>query len=328
MSENRGEKQPSGLPEPLPANPVVKLEEHQLRESAPLFLQQAMERGIVENEITGTPELFQEGDSSAVYKVVTEKGPLVIKMVTNADALQGEIDFLNAWREQGVKTPTIELRHVPDEKLPIAIAQMEFINAPLLEKTMSNQDMVQRGISRELGRIQARMHAVTAEGFGMPYGHRKYHTFTEEVQHHILGSRSAELLKSGLVTPHDLEIAQQAVDLLEADIQAGRKPTLTHNDLRPYNILASDPVTVIDPEPRISHPYMCLGLTVLKSRIMGSDGEESEISAGYAEISPIDNKVLEAAITLKAISKIRTWSRMGKTEWVKKAQQMVRETQL
>ena len=103
-------------------------------------------------------------------------------------------------------------------------------------------------------------------------------------------------------------------------------PSLTHNDFRPYNMFYTRPkITIFDPFPRITHPMMCLGGTILKAMLEGGgDAEVSEILKGYREIGEVDENVLDAAIVLRVMSSLPSWYAKGRMKKIEKAVKVAR----
>ena len=118
---------------------------------------------------------------------------------------------------------------------------------------------------------------------------------------------------------------------MEADLASGTKASLTHNDFKPYNILATKPeLTVIDCDPRITHPAMCLASTLLRTltRDESFQKEEAEqILEGYRSITLISDQVLSAAMVLRSMKTLHTWQRKGKKERVVKLTSLMKEHQ-
>lgn len=307
-------------------------EETVLRQQAREYLQRAANSGLLASRKIDRARVFPSGDTSVVFLIESPQLTYVTKMASHPETVETEAVFLKQWQEQGVKTPQVLALHTVDDQLPISILSLEYIETPVLS-TLNTEQRVEKGIAREMGRTLARMHNATGEGFGLPVSNNKlqgcFTTFREE-QQKLLEDDTSQLIKAGLLTNEDLIIARTAVDIMEDDLQAGRQPSLTHNDFRPYNIFYTEPLTIFDPDPRITHPYMCLALSLIKAEVRSNPygkSEASEILSGYSETGEIQDRVLSAAMVLRGMRTLSTWTRKGKAKNMKGLLELIRRQQ-
>lgn len=304
-----------------------------LRQNARDYLNKAVELQLLLDNNVQNVKAFSQGESSVVFRVYTESNTYVVKMRGDDEGLEAEASFLNAWEKQGVKVPHIYSVRSANKDLPVSILVMEFINAPILSKSMSTNEMVKKGITRELGRTLARMHEATGTGFGFSRKSDEltgiFGSLTEEIDQTLFGKHTNWLIQKGVITERDVEIARKATKILEEDIRNGTKPTLTHNDFRPYNMFATEPITIFDPDPRITHPAIDLAYSTLKPLINkpASIDEKDEFLAGYREIHTVDDRILAAATVLRGVRKLHTWQRKGRTGQVKKLREVINRNQ-
>lgn len=312
--------------------PWMKPEDITFRNSAVTHLHTAADIGLLPGSIEGFG-VFPTGESSVVFKLDSNNGPFVVKMTPTVGVVETEAGFFSRWKEQGVKTPEVLAVHTANDTLPVSISVLEFIDAPLLGDTIRTKSRVALGISREMGRTQALMHKAKGIGFGHPIfttpTHGSLTSFSEEMAG-VFAQRTELLISKGIIGGHDLEMASRATAIIEKDLAAGVLPALTHNDFRPYNILATSPITVIDPNSRITHPAMCLSQSLLKALVESSGygkQEFDEILTGYREISKIDDNILAAATILRSILTLHTWVNKGQEKKVGKLITYMREKQ-
>ncbi|KKQ23933.1 MAG: hypothetical protein US62_C0012G0016 [Candidatus Woesebacteria bacterium GW2011_GWA1_37_8] len=309
--------------------PWMRPKEIELRQKGRDHLNKAIKLGLFhgENILSITP--FTQGESSVVFKVVTESSPSVVKMTPEAGGVEAESHFLLAWEKEGIKIPQIISIRPQDKEIPVSILVSEFIDSALLIDALTTQQMIEKGISKELGRMLAKMHRAKGKGFGFPIvgneNHGSFETFSEEMEKTLFGDRISWLLTHGVLNQFDVDVAHGAVEILEADIQKGGLPSLTHNDFATYNMFATEPITIFDPDPRITHPAICLAYTLLKSQVNEYPDltESSEILSGYREITPIDDETIAAGIVLRGIRKIHTWHREGKLSQLDKLKKVI-----
>lgn len=304
-----------------------------LRDNANDYLLKALKLGYLPSKDTLEITALS-GGSSVVYKVTQEGGISVIKMNPFTDRLEQEVYFLKKWKEIGVNTPDIIGFYPATPEIPTAISVMEYIDAPNLRDSMTIAQMVKLGISKESGRILAMMHGVKGKGFGEPLVagsnlvEGKEKTLSEEIKNFLFDPGLPWLIDQGIVDRGVEKDAQLALEILEEDIARGTRPSLTHNDFRPVNILATSPLTVFDPIPRITHPLLCLAFVLVKSEVEG-DGdltESEDILKGYKEVNLINEKSLTAAKVIKSLTIIHTWARKSKNVKVLKALKVLKKS--
>ena len=299
------------------ANSLMRPHERALREQAPAYLAEIIARGSLGDQEVHGAELFKTGVSSVVYKVFTESGIMVVKMVPEGVDLMGDAAFFLACESAGIAVPHVIACDNPSEKVPVSVMALEYIDAPMLSSA-SDQERVEGGKLRELGRIQAAMHSIRGTGFGaLESGRGKFSTFQEQQEDTGLWER-AELLRSKGLLPVSAEEMNHAVELLSQSV-APEATSLTHNDLLPYNVFNTDPLTIFDPVVRYSHPYTCLAMTLIKSLVRDNGAAEAaEIRAGYEEASPVREEELEAAMALRFVHAAYGWERKGKLEEIER----------
>ncbi len=66
--------------------------------------------------------------------------------------------------------------------------------------------------------------------------------------------------------------------------------------------------TVIDPQPAVSHPYLCLAYTLLLEEIHFRRSRAAAVHAdAYAAIEPIEAPILRAAMIVRAVLMLRSF---------------------
>jgi aminoglycoside phosphotransferase (APT) family kinase protein len=295
-------------------------EEQQFRGRAKEYLERAGDMGLLPAPLA-TFGIFPKGVSSVVFLVNAETEPFVAKMALEPTKVAVEAACFKAWHDHGVKTPQVYSSHVATSDLPVSMATFEYIEAadlseePITDKAAANQ------VSRKLGRFLAQMHEAKSSGFGIPQlpdltGKRS--TFGEEVLP-SLHRRLESLAQRSIITSKDTEEVLKAFWVLEADVGRGRESCLTHNDYLTYNVLNTEPFTVFDPDPLVTHPMLDLATSMIISEAIGQPdryGVADEILAGYREMTQVDSRMLSAAAVVRTIRKMNTWAHKNRMEQV------------
>jgi aminoglycoside phosphotransferase (APT) family kinase protein len=307
--------------------------EIKFREGSVQNLLKASERGILP-AVVEKYKIFGTGESSVVFLVNPDNNPFVVKMIDNFGVLKTEADFLQRWSRRGVKTPNVLSLHESDSETPVSFSVLEFIKAPMLKETFpDSQSRYFSGVSLEMGRTLALMHQEKGEGFGEPIENKTeggFSSLSQEVEETVFKKRTKRLIENGVLNESDLLLARRALLILEKDIEMGTRPSLTHNDFAPDNILATIPMTVIDPNPRITHPALDLASTIIKVGInesLYSVKEVEAIIAGYREISEVSDKVLAAAIIIKSHHLLYSQQKKENPQKMKSILKMMREAE-
>lgn len=282
------------------------------------YLLVAQELGIIPKFTKNNRSFFQEGESSVVIKIKTSEGILVIKL-SSRNNLEGEAFFLNKWRTCGIRTPQVFNLHTADSNLNISLLVLEYIDAPLLSEVFTKDQMIDKGIFRQLGKILSQIHQIKGSGYGQPQENHLnqgiHTTFTADIAHTFN-------LKNQY-----FDLQQSVIQIMEADCVKRSAPSLVHYDFRPYNMFSTSPITVFDPIPRITHPYMCLALPLLKSLVQDPDDnrENSQFIAGYEEVELVNINVLSAAIILRGLSMLEHWRKKGKTKNIDNLEKIIKK---
>ena len=167
---------------------------------------------------------------------------------------------------------------------------------------------------RRLRLIQARLHRAKGHGFGKVVfqGEQfrgEYYSFREEMGAAEFQEEIGLNLQAGRLREQDLAAVQNAVNIVHQHAQLVG-PVLAHTDFRAGNILyvaaAEPPFVVIDPSPRMTHPYMCLAYSVVLETIHAKN-DPAHLLAGYSKVAEIEPAVLTAASLLVTVSLLSRW---------------------
>ncbi len=306
--------------------PWMDEEDLTFRSSAPDNLKKILEQNLLlggEYKVLG---VFARGVSSVVYKIASTSGIFVLKMSRKPEVISNEVFFLESWKQQGLTVPTVVSTHQADVNIPVSFSVMEYISAPILSDALGVEEIINQGISREIGRMLSQMHQATGIGFGVPkIGAPDKGTFTtlREDFESVFDKTIPTLIAAGIINADAEQYCRVAIEVLEEDLKKNKKsPVLIHGDLRPYNIFHTDPLTIFDPNPKISHQAVDLGTCLLRAV---SESEEfgardaEEVLAGYKEKTLVDDKILAAGVVLVSLRLARNWLRKDRKEKVERA---------
>lgn len=257
----------------------------------------------------------KQSEESIVAKISAEDMTYVVKMVPTDGVVEAEAAFLQAWERLGIRVPSVISLLPPTKQVPTSLLVMEYLNMPLLSSAVTSDELVKQGLAVEMGKTLAKLHQAKGHGFGRPIRHNVFQgrcdTFSEEMQQALFAKSIDVLVTKGLIDNKILPIAKKAVDLLAVDID-GKQPILGHCDFRPYNLLltSSNQLVVLDPNTRITHPAMCLALTLVRAIVENTqcgDKEYNDILSGYRSIVPIQDEIIKGAILLRGLMTLYVW---------------------
>jgi Ser/Thr protein kinase RdoA (MazF antagonist) len=321
--------------------PWMKEQEVKFRQEAKANLVLAAQNGLLPEQAIDLDhlELFSRGSRSVVFCLnLGKENPYIVKMGTAKETIEAEPHFLESWGKAGIRVPKILGKHMADKKTPISFTTMEYIDAPLLSDSMDTKERISSAISRTSGEILAKLHKLTSHGFGNAIAganvHGKFATFQEEIKDNLFEEKLPKMLEAGILQEAIYAPLNKALAFLDDEMKTGKKPSFTHNDFRPYNLFYKDgEIIVFDPNPKITHPMMCLASTLIKSRIEAESEkvgleEESEILIGYNSITPIDEKSLNAALMIRSLMTLHIWWKKDQTEKMEKLKKLIQKYEI
>ena len=255
-----------------------------------------------------------KGVGSLVCILETTEEKLVLKIPLSKTFSEGEGLFLKVWEKVGVKVPNI----IEEGKITeYSYILMEFINAPLLSEKYSSDEMIEKGIDLEVGKVLNMMHQPHAEGYGhVINGKAQYVTFQEWLNDKKLKEAISYVQENKLLgSEHgSLSIALK----LLTEHANNNQSSYCHFDYGSSNIFATDPITVFDPNPQFNNGYLDLGLSVFNCISAGVSPKQ--LITGYFGNKPFNEKVLHASVLLNSYIKLPSRHMKGKSEHIKNIQ--------
>ncbi len=301
---------------------------------------------VVPNADLSTFDYPTTGMNGVVFMVdsVDEGLPerLVFKANLDEDLLHAQALAMRAYAGVGIRVPEVtEIEATSDQ--PYYLHRMNYIDRPLLSST-TGPDRIARGLSFQMGELLARGHIKGHEGFGSldPTSETirgTHHTFEDHIRAEVIERRLVPLVNAGVfggklpdgeINAHEkdkkdvyvheqMREAESAMQILARDLANGVEPVLDNVDFSPNNIMggeSDEPLVVIDPKPKISHPLLDLANTLVNSiSYTGNWDEAYQIMSGYDSVDKIgDSNSLDAAMYLMIIYKLHSFWKKGKTE--------------
>ncbi|HEV7701824.1 MAG TPA: aminoglycoside phosphotransferase family protein [Candidatus Paceibacterota bacterium] len=249
-----------------------------------------------EKEISVT--FADKGISSLISIIETSHEKLVLKIPLSVNYSWGEAQFLKVWEKAGIKVP-----HVFEEgelgRHPYTL--MEYVDAPILGDVYTNEELIEKKIYLELGRILRIMHTPETEGYGLVVnGKAEYSKLSEQFQGPDMQKRF-DYVKEHKLLGEEHGSLDVVLKMLLEHVE-GKKSSYCHDDFGPYNMFATNPITVFDPQPRFSNGYLDLGRSLCVR--IGHGISPGQLVEGYFGNEPYDKKVLHACIVLNIYMKL------------------------
>jgi hypothetical protein len=256
-----------------------------------------------------------DGSASIVYKLIDAEGTTrVLKTVPDADFLRAEAAFLNAWREIGVRTPTVYDLGQLDEAGDFPYLLLDFIEGENLLSLLEQDQLPGPKVLQDTGALLARMHTVRGVGFG-PIQFQagqligQFASLGEAMTEGDFQQALQINLAHQRLDEADIAVVQTAIELLDRHSTV-TGPVYAHTDFRAGNIIyqaqEADPYVIIDPAPQLWHPYRCLAYSWVLEEIHGRR-DPIDLLTGYRQITAIDQSIFDAAILLTTADLLSRW---------------------
>ncbi len=253
-------------------------------------------------------EYSHQGVSALVACIEAGADKYVLKLPLKATA-EGEALFLKKWEEVGVTVP-----HVYKEgKLgdhPYIL--MSFVDAPMLSEAIQN-GLVKSDIWVDLGKILRHMHTPSALGYGsIVHGKAEYTTFKDWIMSEKVQEKIKYVEETGLLDTKLWPISH-AIDILVAYDERHPTSSYCHMDFCADDIMASVPLTIIDPEPMFNNGIIDIGRSLQLLSAEGNYDHVGKLKEGYfSNDASYDKPALRAAIILSAYMKFPYWHKTGR----------------
>lgn len=269
-------------------------------------------------------EFSHKGVSSLVSFVEADSKKYVLKIPLSSNSEEGEAQFLEAWEAVGVSVPHIYKEGRVGEHPYIL---MDFVDAPILMDEIK-QSTAKKDIYIELGRTLAIMHTPKAEGYGrIIKGKPQYREFKEWLASEDIINRVKATQENNLLTDEHGSLTR-VFDVLNAYSEKHPISTYCHFDYDATNILATEPITIIDPNPTLNLGIIDIARSIVISiSRSGSVDSGKQLKEGYfSGNAPYNVNALQAAIILNAYMKFPYWYKKEKKEAIENMRQYLAQT--
>lgn len=253
-------------------------------------------------------EFSHQGVSSLVAFVRADEEKFVLKVPLRPTD-EGEARFLREWEAVGVSVPHV-FREGNFGDHPYIL--MSFIDAPILA------DAIQAGtakndISFDMGKTLAMMHAAKSVGYGrIVAGQPEHGEFKDWIEGEDVQKRIRFVQENNLLGDEHGPISE-AMDILIAYSDKNPESAHCHFDFGAANIMATEPLTVIDPDPMLNNGIIDIGRSMLLE--ISGGGTADRLKHGYfSNGKELDSSALQAAIILSAYWKFPYWHKKNKIE--------------
>ncbi len=269
-------------------------------------------------------EFSHKGVSSLVSFLEVDGKKYVLKIPLSSKPDEGEVQFLRAWESVGVSVPHVhEEGKVGDQPYIL----MDYIDAQALMDEIK-QGTAKEDIFIELGRILATMHTPKVEGYGrLINGEPQYREFKDWLFSEDIQRRVRAVQENNLLTDEHGSLTK-AFDILTEYAEKNPTSTYCHFDYSATNILATEPPTVIDPNPMLNLGILDIARSIVLSiSEKGSIDSAKQLKEGYfSGNTPYDSRALQAAIILNAYIKFNYWHKKKKNRAMENVRQYLAQT--
>ena len=251
---------------------------------------------------------FHAGVASLVCAIDAGNTKRVLKIALKPIA-KGESLFLKTWAGVDVRVPCVFEEGTINA---CDFLLMEYIEADTLERAYSKQQLIEKEIYVQVGRVLRTMHAASSIGFGSYTPVPEFPTFASWITHDERLLRNVTYVREqGLLDDTVHGSFENAVRALCAAYGDTTESVYCHYDLHVGNVFATTPLTVFDPNPFFNHPYMDLARSIIFGVIEHGDEVREQILKGYCEYKSCDEGLLQAALVVASHEKLSFWHKRG-----------------
>lgn len=262
---------------------------------------------------------LHEGVSSLVSIIETPEQKLILKIPLSILNSRLEGVFLNAWENVGVKVP-----HVLEEgeigEQPYIL--MEYIDSKTISSTYTKEEILEKNVYHDLGKLLRQMHRVKTEGYSNIVNKKsepEYFSITEWLKGDSNMQTQVEYVKEHkLLDDEKHGSIDEVFNILISSIGNSKESVYCHNDFGTGNVFATEPFTVFDPWPCFHHPFMDVTRSLIHKISKKGIGETGQqFLDGYFGDEEYDKKLFHAFLILNITVKLPY---MHKTKGMEKIQ--------
>lgn len=271
---------------------------------------------------------MHSGISSLVSVVEANDIKLVLKIPLSRTNSRLEAVFLNAWKDLGVKVPHIfEEGEIGEQPYTL----MEYIDSKTISNAYTKEEMIEKNIYLELGKLLRKMHGAKAQGYSNIVNKKnepEYSSISEWLNGDANMQTQIEYVKENMLLNADKHGSIDNVfNTLITNIGDSKASVYCHNDFGGGNVFATEPFTVFDPWPCFHHPFMDVTRSLVHKISNGKLGKTSEqFIEGYFGDEKYDKKLFHAFLFLNITVKLPYMHKTKKMEKIEGLQQFLEST--
>jgi hypothetical protein len=204
---------------------------------------------------------------------------------------------------------------------------MDYVDADVLvtnPRELSREEKDERYF--KMGTTLQKMHSSKAEGYGpIENGRAQFTNFKDWLlkEDHI--QRINNIKDLGLLTEEHGSL-DKAIAILNEYAEKFPESNYCHFDFADYNILDTDPYTVIDPAPTFVPGIIDVGRSNLIIARTGDYDSVKKFNEGYfSEDRPQDERALQATVLFNAYIKFNYWHKMKRLSHIEHVQKYLIE---
>lgn len=255
--------------------------------------------------------------SLVVFIEANEK--YVLKIALSGHSL-GESEFLKIWQKVGITVPKI---YEEGEILTYKYILMEFIDAPILQDTYTEEELEALGKYRDAGRVLRSMHEPVAVGFGQyRNGRGEYDSFQEYFESEDY-QKKIDIINEYKLLDDSHGSIEKMKEVILAFIVKNPDSSYCHFDYGLGHVFATEPLTVFDPAPHVNNRYIDIARTIVNYLVYGKYPEQ--LVEGYFENETKDERMLHASVMFNIVFKLPYIYKKGKTEVVNNLLEYLKE---
>lgn len=263
-----------------------------------------------------------KGVSSLVCIVETIEEKLVLKIPLSTTHSFCEDQFLNVWRNIGVRVPHIIEKGGLGEH---SYLLMDYIDASTIGEKFNNEELIKNSTYFEMGIILSKMHEPKGEGYGQIIDNKpEFSLFKDWLASTDMKERF-RAAEEGKLLSKEHGLLLDACEILLEYIGNSKESSYCHFDFCPDNIFATEPITVFDPNSQFNNRYIDLGRSIV-IHIANNSTFPKQMVNGYFGGKPYNKKVLQAAILVNSYMKFYYWHQVKKLKEIKNVQEYLTNT--
>lgn len=282
---------------------------------------------LFNNEQTNI-SFFHTGVSSLVSLLESPTNKYILKVKLRKSDANMESTFLKKWESIGIKVPHV---YEDGEIEGYNYTLMEYIEADILNKKYTTDELIEKNVFFEMGQILQKIHTVETTGFGHwdKEENAKFNSFSEWLLNDTNIQNQLSYAKENNLLPEEIfGTMEMATNKLISYLNENNQSTYCHFDYSPGNVLDTDPITVFDPACIINNPYIDLAKSLVQSLSHCPNYKVAEqIIDGYfkSKKQEYNKEILKYSLLFAAYTKFPYWHKKNKTKQIDFVKDYIRD---